>query len=477
MAAPPLSTATRLWYGLGQLSHGMKEEGFTLFLLFYYTQVIGLSGTLAGQAILIALVFDAVTDPVLGVVSDRLDTRWGRRHPLIYASALPVSLSFFCVFVPPAGLGPTGIFVWLVTFTVLCRVSITLFFVPHMALGAELSDDYGMRTSVVGTRYFFDRTGHFLAGGLGLLVFMRPTSEFPDGQLNGAAYPPFAAVCAVLIFLSIVLSGWGTHSRIPFLPRRDPSAEELGVVATVLRDMREALGHRSFRSLFFGNTVTFVAWGLTGALGLHLGTYFWQATTDQLFVWGFCAGIGIYLGLPFWTRVAQTRDKKHVFMLGQAIFVAFTATPPLLRILGLWPELGSAAYIPAFVLTTGTAAHFGIASTMVTGGSMMADVTDEDALRHGRRRQGIFFGSLSFAAKASFGIGGLLAGLVVDSVALEPGLASTEVPPHVVRDLGLTLCVSIAVLVGLSLAIFARYDLSRERHAEVQAALRALDER
>jgi Na+/melibiose symporter-like transporter len=99
--APPLTRSTRLWYASGQLAEGIKNESFATFLLFYYNQVLGLSGSLAGLAILIALVFDALTDPLVGVVSDRTRSRLGRRHPYLFAGALPLGISFIAVFTPP----------------------------------------------------------------------------------------------------------------------------------------------------------------------------------------------------------------------------------------------------------------------------------------------------------------------------------------------------------------------------------------
>ncbi len=453
------------------MAEGLKNESFGLFLLFYYTQVVGLSGVLSGQAILIALLFDAVTDPLAGVVSDRLESRWGRRHPFLYVSALPVAATFYLVFAPPQGLGQMELFAWLATFSVLCRFSMTLFHVPHLALGAELSADFEERTSIVATRYVFARIGHALAGGLGLLVFMRPTAEYAHGQLNPAAYPPFAATVAVGIFGIILVSAWRTHPRIPYLARPDPAASERSVLRALAGDIWQLLRNRSFRALFLGSTLSFVAWGVTGALGLHLGTYFWRATTDQLVVWGIGAGIGLFTGLGYWSRAAQLHDKKPVFIRGLVIFTAFTAVPTFMKLLGWWPAWGTPAYLPAYILTTGLVAHFGIASTMVTGGSMMADVTDEDQLLHGRRREGILFGAVSFAAKASFGVGSQLAGFVVDFVGLETGATPDDVGPRVVRDLGLTLGFSILLLVGFSIAIFSRYDLTRGRHAAVRAAL------
>lgn len=470
-AAPPLEPGTKFWYAIGQAAEGLKNEAFSLFLLFYYTQVVGLSGALSGRAILIALLFDAVTDPLAGTLSDRLDSRWGRRHPFLYASALPVSVCFYLVFTPPARLEPLGLFAWLAVFAVLTRLSMTLFHVPYLALGAELSADYEERTRIVTLRMLCARIGHAVAGALGLLVFMRPSADYPSGQLDPAAYPPFAASLAVLIFGLILMSALRTHHRVPHLARPDLRSRGRGVTRTLLRDGWESLTHRSFRALFFGSTLAFVSWGITVSLSLHLGTYFWMATTDQLFLWGVCSATGIFVGLGYWSRLAERWDKRPVFIVGLLVYTAFTAVPALLKVLGFWPGLAHPLYIPAFVLTTGLVASFGVASTMVTGGSMMADVTDEDALVYGRRREGIFFGAISFASKASFGIGSQLAGIAVDAVGLTPGLRPEEVGPSVVRDLGLTLGAATLLLVGISVAIFARYDLTRSRHAQIRAAL------
>jgi Na+/melibiose symporter-like transporter len=104
---------------------------------------------------------------------------------------------------------------------------------------------------------------------------------------------------------------------------------------------------------------------------------------------------------------------------------------------------------------------------------MMADVTDEDALRHGRRREGIFFGAISFSAKAAFGVGSLIAGFVVHGVGLTPGQSPDDVGPAIVNGLGTTQAVSVGLLCGGSLLIFSRYDIDRARHAEIRAAREA----
>jgi len=124
-------------YGLGQMAEGLKNGSFEVYIFFYYTSVLGLSGTLAGLATFLALFVDAVSDPVVGSLSDQTRGRFGRRHPWLYFSPIPLAVLFVLLFRPPAGLGETGLFLWLLGFAVLTRFAITLFHVPHMALGAD----------------------------------------------------------------------------------------------------------------------------------------------------------------------------------------------------------------------------------------------------------------------------------------------------------------------------------------------------
>ena len=135
--AVPVST--KFFFALGTASEAVIGVAFNFFNFFFYTNLVGLSGTLAGLAITIALFFDAVTDPLVGAVSDRWRSRLGRRHPFMFAAPLPVMICLFGIYSPPDTWGDTGLFLWLTTLTIIMRTSITLFNVPHLALGAELS--------------------------------------------------------------------------------------------------------------------------------------------------------------------------------------------------------------------------------------------------------------------------------------------------------------------------------------------------
>lgn len=469
---------TRVLYGVGQMAEGIKSDSFALFLLFYYREVLGLSGTLAGLALMISLVSDAVSDPLVGALSDRARTRWGRRHPFMAAAALPVAITYYLSFSPPAGLGQTGLFAWLVVFTVLARFALTLFIVPYMALGAELSEDYHERTRIVTLRTAFATLGRSLPGLLGFVVFMRPSEAFPNGQLNPDAYRPYALVTAVLILLPIVVSVVGTRGLIGSLVGSGPRADAHGLpdrrgrlLQGLAHDFVNCLRLPNFRVHFFGSTVAFTAWGLMGTLAIHLATYFWRVGTQGLVLWGMGMFSGLFAGLLFWTRAAATHEKRDVFVRGLALFILFTAPPVFLRTFGLWPADNSSAHMLLYVGTTGFLAHFGIAATMTTGGSMMADVADEDELAHGQRREGIFFGAVSFAAKAALGVGAQVAGLVLDLVGLVPGSDPDTVSTDVVRNLGLVLGITVIAVVGLSMRIYLTYDLTRARLTAVRAQL------
>lgn len=471
--APPLTTATKLWYALGQFAEGTKNEAYSLLLLFYYTQVLGLGGALAGQAILIALLFDAVTDPLIGTLSDRMKSRWGRRHPFLYAAAIPLGVFFSLSFSPPPELSQLELFGWLATTTVLTRASMTLFHVPHLALGAELSTDYEERTRIVTLAYLLTRIGHGVVGGAAFLWYFRATPDYPEGRFNPEAYTELASTFGVIMVVCILLSAWRTQHRIPYLAAPDEERSRRPLMQAMFGDLIESLHHASFRALFFGLALTYIAWGVTTALGLHLGTYFWRASNEDLIVYGIAAAIGIFVGLPYWERRAVTLDKKPTFVWGLAIFTAFIVTPASCKLIGFWPGYDNPLHILLWAIMSGGIAHFGLASTMVTGRSMMADVTDEDALLHGQRREGIFFGAVSLSAKANFGVGSLIAGFVVQMIGLEPNLAAEDASPEVVQALGITLVSTILILCGGSLLVFSRYQLTRERHAEIQQQLAA----
>ena len=273
---PPLSFPVKINFGIGQIAEGIKTCVFGTFLLFYYNQVLGLSGDLAGLAIFIALVFDAITDPMAGSISDRWQSASGRRHPFMYASALPLGICFVLLFTPMVDVadGQLSLFLWMLILTIATRASMTLYTVPHQALGAELSDDYDERTVLVAFRHFFGATGFILAYAFGYGYYFAPSEAFPNGQLNPGAYPPYAITLGIMITVSILITAFGTRSRVPYMPKAR-AMEARVKVKDIIAETLEAMRNQSFRWMMFGFILFISAWGVSGVLGIYVNTFFW----------------------------------------------------------------------------------------------------------------------------------------------------------------------------------------------------------
>ncbi len=466
-----LSFFRKALYGTAQLAEGVKLTAFSLFLLFYYNQVLGLSGRLAGLALGLATVVDAVVDPLMGSISDSTRHRWGRRHPYMYAAVLPLAVTFALLFRPPDGLGETGLFVWLFAFTILVRISVTIFQVPHMALGAELSSDYRERTSIVAYRNFLAYVGATLVIGLGWSVFFRATPAFPNGQLNHTAYPPFGVFFGVVAALAVLVSALGTHVRIPFLPVPHDAPRPL-TLGRLVGELRGTLSNPSFRVLFVGVVLFFVTRGVAQGLDVYMFTHFWRLAPDAILRVQGIGLVGVLLGTVLWVMLAGRIDKKPAFLVGMTTYSAFTLLPPLARLWDWFPDHANPAYVVVLGALSFVAA-LGAAAALVTSGSMMADIADEHELNTGHRQEGIFFGGLTFAAKATSGLGQFVAGSGLDMIAFPVRAAPGTVPETTVTALGILYGPGVAIIALVAIVVLSRYRLDRARHEEIVRALLA----
>ena len=154
-----IKLTTKFSYGVGAIGEASVLWLLATLAFFFYNQVIGLSGFLTGLAVSIAIFFDAISDPLVGSMSDNFKSKLGRRHPFMFASPLPVMICVFLIFTPPEGMNQLAIFAWFTGFTILLKLSITLFTIPHLALGAELSDDYIERSKIMSFNNVLSYTG------------------------------------------------------------------------------------------------------------------------------------------------------------------------------------------------------------------------------------------------------------------------------------------------------------------------------
>lgn len=460
----------KLAFGVGEMSEGIKNGAMASFLMFYYSQVLGMSPAVAASAVGTAVIIDGLDDPVIGSISDHWKSRWGRRHPFMFASIIPFSLTFYFLFNPLVS-GDAALFVWLVVFTNLTRLAMTLFFVPHSALGAEMSADCGERASLAGYRVFFSYLGVLTVLIVGFGFFFRASPEFPNGQLNAAAYPPFAGTLAVIIAVVITWSAWGTRSVIPQLPR--PRAEApvqlWGAIVRMGKDVVSACTARSFRWLFLGVLILFVVIGVGSSLNLYMSTYFWEIPPAQIIFLSPAYWIGLLLGTPLCPWAQKRFGKRAMLLFGTGSWAFWQATPVSLRLLGLMPDNGSAALVPTLMALQLLQGICTVQSN-VAYLSMLADTVDEHELVTGKRQEGVFFAASGFSAKATSGLGAIIAGLGLNAIHWPTGAhirTAADVPPETIVHLGILFGPFVAAFGLVCLLFYARYDLTRERHAAI----------
>jgi GPH family glycoside/pentoside/hexuronide:cation symporter len=465
----PLSAREKWTYAIGNMPFSVKDAAYVNFVVFYYTQVQGLSGTLAGLAMFIALSWDAISDPIVGSWSDSLRTRWGRRHPLLVAGGIPTALLFLALFAPPDGLGELGIFMWLLTVSVLLRTFLTIYFIPYSALGAELSADYDQRTVIAKARVTMGWLAGMLLPAIAFTVFF-PSQNGIDGRLVAANYWQYGILSALVAGVTALVCVVGTRSAIPRLPQAAP-----GLVfkwTQPLADLKLIFRNSNFR-ISMGATLAFgMCAGVYTTLGLYLGTYFWEFSTDQLAGLIVPTAIGTLLAFVLLNGLGRRFDKPTLLSavsFGLSINVLWLIGA---RLLGLLPENGHPLIYPLQLLNLGIAVML-IVALQALSVSLWADILDEQQLATGRRQEGVVFAAGSFVGKATTGAGSLMAGIVIDLSGIEPGVAPGAVSQGVLQSWGWFTLVTIASLGMVAFFFFTRLRLSRADHAKVMSQLAA----
>ncbi len=465
-----MSWYLRLGYGVGQLPEGIKSAAFGFYLLFFFNQVLGLSGTLAGIAVFIALCFDALSDPIVGSWSDSTVSRYGRRHPFMYLAAIPFALSFYFLFVPPQGLGTLGLFLWLCGFAVLVRTTMTFYTVPYMALGAELTEDYDERTLLSSLRTIFQLLGMFAVLIGANHLFFGATEDYANGQLNPAAYPVFAVAAVPLLMGGILVTALATHHKIPTL--RVPTKEKFSVTR-VVSEVRLAFKIPSFTAVVCSSVIFGISQGMIQALILYTATYFFALTPNMLSLLFTCAIVGMICGSAASRPLsALMTEKKVLFITGMCWYAFFTSVIIILKLLGALPD--DAELVGwLYIISSGFFSAVGLGAALPMIGSMIADITDEHERIHGERQEGIYYAAASFAGKMVGGAGPVLAGFVVDLAGIEPGASVASVPASAVARFGWVQGPTVLVLTAISVVCISFFSITRAQHRDTVEELLA----
>lgn len=464
-----MKITAKIGYGIGQMSDGAKQAAFHTFLFFYYNQVLGLSGSLAGTAALLALVVDAVTDPMIGQISDRFQSRWGRRHPFMLMGALPFGVAIYVLFSPPSGLSEAGLFTWMLLGAIAVRLALTLFFVPHLSLGAEMVRGYHERTSLIGYRVFFTYAGVLLCSVIGFAVFFPATDAYPNGMLNAESYPKFGLFCGVVGSCSMLWTVFATRKVIADLPAVS-ATPVVGHPLLAFMQVFKSLKFQSFRVLFSLSLYFTTLAGVIQTLLVYVATYVFGFQSEHL------AGLAgsVVVGILFASTVAQWLarrfDKRGALTVSVVIGSLFAFMPITLYLLGIFQALPSEQKFLVVFCFNGTSQIFFIAYVIVLD-SMLSDIIDENELATGRREEGLFFAARSFATKASYGLGSFFAGIGLDIIQFPQSATPDNVPSEAVTSLAFLAGPVMFVLFMSTIVISRRYRLSHSRHQEISRAI------
>jgi len=459
----------KFFYASGAIANGVKNDAFTFFLLFFYSNVIGLTPGLASLAIFIALMVDAFTDPIMGMISDRTNHRLGRRHPYFLLGIIPMSLSYFMLFSIQSswGLSQQQLFLWMLTFIILTRLGMTIFEVPHRSLGSEMSRSYTERTSIFAAREMLGWLGGLFNAFLAYTVFFKDTPEYIPGTQNPEPWIYYGMTGAALMCISVVVTYYGT---LKYRSNTKIKAQSF-TLRLIFSQLFIALKNKSFLIFFFGYLFIAVSWGMGSSLQIYMNTYFWEFKSIML-----ASFLGIYVLSTFTAfivvpRLVQFLEKRSILLFAISLAALVPPIPIFLYINEILPSSGSwnlfFALAP-FVYFANTC----LSSSAIIRESMLGDISDEVELESNLGQQGLMFASSSLIGKLNTGLGILVAGLALEFIGFPQG---SEVTPNTDQIFNLAMIQGpfVALLMIIPFGIFSFYNIDRQKHQKILSQLEA----
>jgi GPH family glycoside/pentoside/hexuronide:cation symporter len=460
------SFGVKLAYAFGQ----MIESGYLVvsgFVFFYYTAVLGLSGTLVGVALAISMCLDALMDPLIGSFSDNVRSKLGRRLPLMLAGGPLVVLTLGMLFAPPVGLAPLLLFTWLVFAKMLLRGSASLYNLPYAALGAEMTDGYVERASVVAYRAVAGiiigilitglAYGYFFAGKGGLQI-RDHYSAF--GWSVGLMMLAGAAICC---------AGVWKYARGLSQPMTPPAP----LLTGLFRALPEVFRNASFRTLFMSALMFWVAAGINGAFNNYAYVFVWKIAPQSIQFISYAYFAGILAGVPVARLLLSRLDKKTLVFAGLGLVMTGFTVLQTLRATGVFTPTGAEALL--WLCGNQAVVGIGLGLLSVAYPAMMADAADEHEVLFGTRREGLYFAGLGFASKAAAGLGQMAAGFALDALHF-PKSAGAQVgavvPEHVLRLLVLAWGPLAAAFALVGTIALLPYAITRLKHQDIASLLR-----
>lgn len=463
-AQGPLSLRLKMIHGAGSVAFGVKDNGFSFFLLIYYNQVLGMDAGLVSLALLIALLVDAAVDPFIGNLSDRTYTRWGRRLPWLYAAPLPLAVAWAVLWsAPPAG--PPSFF-GLVGIAIVVRLLLSACEVPSISLVPELTQDYDERTTLFRYRALAAWIGGLLMMVLAYTVFM-PGEE---GLLQAEGYANFGLFGAGLMAVSVIGSAFGQHRQLAHLPPRKPPAFSMRLA---FAEITEAFSEKAFLIFAAGALAAYISQGMIFSITNYLNLFVWRLTGPQLMLFPFVLFASVVLMFVMIAPLHRRLGKARAAAVSGVTGMVIGLSPYALLLAGLWPQVGSNTSTYLFYTMLLFANALG-STAVVSATSMIAEVVEEFEEKTGRRAEASFYSGNWLIQKCATGGGIFLTGQIIGFSGLPTNAAPGSVAPDIITNFVIAFGAA-GVLLGLVSAWWlARFPISRAEH---EARLGRLAER
>ena len=444
---PKLSTWTKLSYGIGTIGTSSTGSLLAFFFMFFITDVAGLSAALAGSILMIGQISDAVSDPIIGLMSDRTQSRWGRRYPWIIASAVPFGLSFLMLWLIPSA-NVWFLFTYYVIIGIIFKTAFTAVYLPYVSLTPELAKNYNERTRLNSFRFAFSIGSSILALALSSIVFSiidNPTRR----------YLVLGVIGAVLCIIPLYICVFGTWKAVRFSEKEHaslPPTQQL----SLSQQIRIAFTNKPFLVVVGIYLCSWLAAQMT-AVVMQYFVVSWMGLSSEVFTYFALVVQGTALMMLFvWSTISQRIGKKAVFFMGVSLWVVAQ--------FGLF-FLHPGQVFPMFML--GFLAGFGVSTSYLIPWSMLPDVIELDELKTGQRREGVFYAFMVMVQKVGIAFGIFLVGQALSIAGYIETLPGDPVPTQPESALFVIRLVigpisTVILLAGLVLAYF--YPISRDVH-------------
>jgi GPH family glycoside/pentoside/hexuronide:cation symporter len=469
LAAAPavrVPAAVRLGYGVGNVAYSLPYQAVATFFLFFATVILRYPAKWAGLGIAISLAWDAVADPLAGHLSDGTRSRlFGRRHAYLLFGGLAVAALTWLLWSVPPGRSPFALVLGLL---LLLRTALTAYYVPYLALGGELSGGYDERAAIQGVRAAFYLLGMILAIAGGTIVFFRATPAFPRGQFNPDAYPRMARAFAVVAGVAAVVGFLATRRHAAVAAEARSPKEAAG---SLPEKFAAALRNRDLRCLLLMIFVLEAGFQFGVAIGIHVNTYTYGLSGPVIGLMALTILASSIASQPFWVAFTRRFEKRTALILALGLGVVGFAAPAWVLV---WWKLFALdpVRIPWILTPFNLVAGFANGAYMSIPNAMVVDAADAEQLRSGRRDEGLYFGTYTFAYKLGVSIALVAGGLALSAIGFSPHLAAQSESTRFQLAMVPTY---MLLLSGMGALFFvSRYSITREKW---EATRRELDRR